>query len=407
MGTNISGGGEFRGIATNGKRTVAVGLYGSVIYTDNGRDWKSANSFSYDNSIVRPFLYDVAWGANKFVAVGHNGVYTSADGVSWKLASIPSKERYMQLSNILWTGKFFIASDQSFGVYTSKDGFSWTKVNSVSNDWLMSMVWDGKRVIATVQVYNGGKQYTKIMQTTNGTDWTELAKLDVIVADIAWNGKSYVAVYPYDPSRMWISTDGKKWTKAKPNLKSNLNFQFITSFDGQFFAMSNQLTESGAAYYVSKDGLKWREVPIANKNTDSMFGSRLLDGIKAHGKYIFVGTYGEIMYTNELQLEDPITIKVNGKPLSFSNDLGKPYIKNGTTYVPLNIIGVSLGYKVIWNKANQSVNLVKDNTTVVFSDVQLNNGRSYVPLRKISENLGYEVNYGRKNEEVIIAIDNK
>lgn len=113
------------------------------------------------------------------------------------------------------------------------------------------------------------------------------------------------------------------------------------------------------------------------------------------------------MYTNELQWEEPITINVNGDTLSFSIEQGKPYIMNGTTYVPLNKIGVSLGYTVIWDKVNQSVKLVKDNTTVVFSDVQLNNDRSYVPLRKISENLGYEVNYSRKNEELFITIDNK
>lgn len=305
VGTNTSGGGEFGGIATNGKRTVAVGLYGSIIYTDNGTKWKSSNPFSYGKSSVRPFLFDVAWGANKFVAVGHNGAYVSSDGASWKKASMPSNERYTDLSNILWTGKFFVASDQVSGVFTSKDGVSWKKVKSVSDDWLMSMIWDGKRVLATFQVYNGGKQYTKIMQTTDGTNWVQLAKLDAIVADVAWNGKSYVAVYPYDATKMWVSTDGKKWTKATVNLDQNDAFQFITSFDGYFFAFNESITDINGeyyyTYYVSKDGLKWREVPIPKKYSD--FGySTMRDGVKAYGKYIFVGAYGQIMYTSKLQL---------------------------------------------------------------------------------------------------------
>ncbi|AOZ92982.1 hypothetical protein [Paenibacillus crassostreae] len=303
-------GGDFGGIATNGKRTVAVGLQASIVYTDNGVNWHSANPFTSDERIGRTNLFDVAWGANKFVAVGNGGVYVSSNGISWKKAKVSFSSEYGSLRDILWTGKFFVASDQVNGVYTSKDGLSWTKVNSVSDNWLTSMVWDGERVIATFQVYNNGNQYTKIMQTKNGRDWSMLAKLDVIVAELGWNGERYIAYYPYNSSIMWISKDGKQWSKANVNLDDNDRFEFVKSFDGYFFAFNDSLQEVNGdyttynAYYTSKDGLQWKEVAIPDKYSgQEIFGNEMmLDGIEAYGKYIFVGAYGQIMYTDELQL---------------------------------------------------------------------------------------------------------
>lgn len=308
IGTSFVG--EFTGVATDGKRTVAVGHQGSVVYTDNGVKWHSANPFSWRDSFGRTSLHDVVWGANKFVAVGSGGVYTSTNGVSWKKEKVAFKDQYGQLSKILWTGKFFVASDQSYGVYTSKDGVSWSKVESVSkwDYWLQSMIWDGKRVVGAFQVYNNGNQYIKIMQTTDGKKWTELGKLNVIVVDLAWNGKSYVAADPYNASNIWTSKDAKKWTKAKVNLNSNDNFNFISSVNGQFFGFNNTLQKVNGeyvtydAYYVSKDGVTWKEVPTPSKFGDvNVRGDHMMnDWVKAHGKYIFVGANGLIMYTNQL-----------------------------------------------------------------------------------------------------------
>ncbi len=307
-GTSRSG--DFNAVATSGKRTVAVGLQGSIIYTDNGTQWKSANPFSYKEGLGRSNLFDVAWGANKFVAVGNGGVNVSSDAISWKPAKVTFKDKYGGLSKILWTGKFFIASDQVYGVYTSKDGLAWTKVDSVSKSgyWLTSMVSDGKRVLAAFQIYNNGKQYTKIMQSTNGTVWTELANLAVMQADLAWNGERYMAVYPYDATKMWVSKDGKTWSKSAVNLDQNDRFEFVASFDGNFFAFNDSILEvngdyvTSNSYYVSKDGVKWNEVPVPKKYSFEINGNEMMkDGVKAHGKYIFVGAYGQIMYNNGLK----------------------------------------------------------------------------------------------------------
>ncbi|TYA12254.1 hypothetical protein FRY98_16220 [Paenibacillus faecis] len=309
IGTATSG--DFNGLATNGKRTVAVGSYGSVIYTDDGKTWRSSSPFAYRGRLGRASLFDVAWGANKFVAVGNGGAYYSADGTTWKPAKIKFRDQFGDLRNVMWAGKFFVASDQVYGVYTSKDGVSWTRVDSVSNDWLTSMVWDGKRLLATFQVYNEYKpSTTKIMQTTDGVHWKLLKTLDMSEVFLAWNGSTYVVANQYIPTKTWVSKDGVNWSKKTTNLVQDKDgFNFLTAFDGSFYAMYHSFEELGEGgydlydnYYVSKDGVQWRKVTIPDKHPGvSIFGTEMMkDGIKMYGKYIFIGTYGEIMYANKL-----------------------------------------------------------------------------------------------------------
>ena len=408
VGTSIAG--DLRGIATNGKRTVAVGIHGTVLYTDNGTTWHGGKPFPYKVAgDMGMNLFDVAWGAGKFVAVGNAGAYYSTDGTEWKKANVTFRGQYGDLENILWTGSFFVASSQVDGVYTSKDGVNWTKVKGM-NDWLTSMIWDGKRVVASFQVFNNGNPYTNIMSTTNGTTWTKLAKIDFSDLKIAWNEGKYIAYFPYGRN-MWVSADAKLWTKVDNNLDDQDRFEFAMNFDGHFVAFNDSIAEVNGeyltynAYYTSEDGKAWREIPVPDKQSDAGVNEMMMDGVYAHGKYIFVGAAGLIMYNSDLQLEEPIIIKVQGKTLDVSPELGKPYIANGAAYVPLKIIGSALGYEVIWNAADQSVTFQKGEEQVPFHGAILKNGRSYVPLRKISERLGYQVNYERINQEAVITIE--
>lgn len=410
-------GAEFGGIATNGKRTVAVGLNGTVIYTDNGVSWKSSNPFPYQDRLGRSHLFDVVWGAGKFVAAGNGGVYTSSNGVSWKKEKVPFRDQYGGLRDIVWTGTFFVASSQVEGVYTSKDGVNWSRVNNVSLDeyWLTSTVWDGKRLLGAFRVhdFSDGVASTKIMQTTNGTKWTEVQTIEIDQPMIAWTGKQYMATDQYNPEKVWLSKDGMKWSQATSNLGENDSFAFLTSFDGYFVAFSNSLKEVNGeyinydSYYVSLDGKKWREVQISSGSIHVNGSKMMKAGVKAYGKYLFVGTSGLIMYANELQLQDPIRILINGKELMIPYELGRPYITDGTSYVPLKAIGEALGYEVSWNGEKREVTLKRDGKLTYFSDgVVIKNDRSYVKLRQISEFLGYKVDYVSANGVSTITIDN-
>jgi len=101
------------------------------------------------------------------------------------------------------------------------------------------------------------------------------------------------------------------------------------------------------------------------------------------------------------------------------NDVA-PIIRGERTVLPIRIIAESIGATVTWNEADQSVTIVKGDTTIVIyigqtfalvngDPVQLDisafieNSRTYLPLRFVSENLGADVNWDQDTQQVTIA----
>jgi hypothetical protein len=87
-----------RGVAYGKNRFVAVGLGGSLTST-NGLDW-SCNS----NAPLHQFL-SVAFGMDRFVTVGNGTIQTSPDGINWTARSSP----FRPLSGIAYGNGMFIA----------------------------------------------------------------------------------------------------------------------------------------------------------------------------------------------------------------------------------------------------------------------------------------------------------
>jgi len=101
-----------------------------------------------------------------------------------------------------------------------------------------------------------------------------------------------------------------------------------------------------------------------------------------------------------------------------TNDVS-PIIEGDRTFLPIRVIAEALGATVTWNEAEQSVTIVKGDTTIVLyigqafalvkgNPVQLDvpafieNDRTYLPIRFISENLGASVAWDDVNRTVTI-----
>lgn len=114
---------------------------------------------------------------------------------------------------------------------------------------------------------------------------------------------------------------------------------------------------------------------------------------------------------------DNINVKVNDRLLSFDSS---PVTVNGTTLVPLRTIFESLGAKVKWDGANQTVTAVKDSNTVkltigkktaskngkkIYLDVspRIINGRTLVPLGFVRDSLGTYVHWDDRTKTVTIS----
>lgn len=114
-----------------------------------------------------------------------------------------------------------------------------------------------------------------------------------------------------------------------------------------------------------------------------------------------------------------LSIKVNNKYVSCDVE---PFIKDGTTYVPIRFIADALNVEsVSWDKDSKSVTIINSGSTIVLfanqnyvyvnniyrslaNNALLVNGRTFVPIRFVSEILGANVNWDDENYTVSISI---
>ena len=110
---------------------------------------------------------------------------------------------------------------------------------------------------------------------------------------------------------------------------------------------------------------------------------------------------------------------LDGEPLV--NDVA-PIIKAERTTLPIRLVAETLGAKVDWSEADQTVTITKDDMTIVIyigqgfalvngDPVELDcpayiaNSRTYLPVRFVSENLGAEVTWGGADGSVTIVVE--
>lgn len=123
----------------------------------------------------------------------------------------------------------------------------------------------------------------------------------------------------------------------------------------------------------------------------------------------------------EKQVEpiDPevINIELDGKSIFIPESLGKVFMENNRTYIPIRAFAENLEMDIKWNGKTRTVTLddvikitigekkINVGTNVVEMDVEakLIKGRTYVPVRFISEVLGYEVEFDSTTNTVIIT----
>lgn len=99
-----------------------------------------------------------------------------------------------------------------------------------------------------------------------------------------------------------------------------------------------------------------------------------------------------------------------------------PFIKDGTTYVPIRTLSDNIGAKLTWNAADSTFKVVYgiynvtmriNNNTIHINDTArklsapaiLKNGSTYVPVRFLKEAFGAELSYNQKTNEVFVNLE--
>ena len=205
---------------------LALPAHGDVL--DN---WVSAQ-FSTNGF----YFSDVAYGNNRYVAVGGSIYYdsgsdfgvicTSEDGQSWTVrhrpvffvSTFPSK-----LNNVIYANGLYLAGGYTSTIYSSTNGLDWILRRSGSyGSWITGITGGGPRFVAV----GDGNSNSNIYSSTDGISWIAQKSLpssltnEAAPTSVAYGNGLYVAVggkYAY------TSSDGLTW-----NWFSYLGYNFTT-----------------------------------------------------------------------------------------------------------------------------------------------------------------------------------
>jgi len=166
---------------------VATG-YGMVFTSTDGDTWVEAAT------PPTGFNISVAWGggaANCFVAVGlSNNIFSSPNGETWTRRFMDADPVYAQLdlSEVVWTGTYFVAVGQKGTILVSEDGAAWSMVASGAD--LRGLAHDGSRFIVAgdngrIVISSGGADTWEYRHTGDDSHYPN---------DLVWDGSRYLAV---------------------------------------------------------------------------------------------------------------------------------------------------------------------------------------------------------------------
>ncbi|GAB3790912.1 hypothetical protein GCM10028818_61640 [Spirosoma horti] len=277
----------------------------------------------------RNYLFDMAYGAGRYVTVGDYGLTrVSTDGVSWTTQP-QGPLQWEGLSGIVYAKNQFVVVGYKGGIMTSPNGLTWTKQNSGTVQPLQTIAYGGGTFVAAGR--NG-----ILITSTDGITWTKrVSGATNMFTGVVYGGKQFVAV---GVGFLITSPDGITWTTRKlPGLYSlggvtvgpnglfvavGDGYSVLTSTDGiiwtphLFDGPAHYLT--GVAYnsalnkyvalaslhgyiYTSTDGITWT-ASSSGTNAD-LIAVRYLQG-----KYFVVGEDATIRSSSNGYLWNPLTV---------------------------------------------------------------------------------------------------
>jgi hypothetical protein len=258
-----------KGIAWGNNKFVAVGYSfkyhdepdltnGLIAYSSDGINWTSVKNTSFGG--IPSSINDIAFGKDKFVAVGDYGkIAYSPDGVNWTAVTNNPFDS-SGIADIAWGEDKFVAGGRNGKMAYSLDGVNWTAVtNSPFNSYIRSIAWGNNKFVAS----SGSGE---IAYSPDGINWTA-AKDAPGSTTIVWGKDKFVAgVNIWEEEiglygKIMYSSDGINWTAMMPSPLRNPNEDYthpihkIAWGNNMFIAVGGDLDVVIMAY--SPDGINW------------------------------------------------------------------------------------------------------------------------------------------------------
>jgi hypothetical protein len=280
----------FWGVAYGNNKFIAVGSDGIILSSPDGKTWTVRDS----NGIFT--LTSVTYGAGKFIAVGEYGrTRSSSTGDTWETI-VDHCDTYAELSSVAYGNNRFVAVGGSRYYHysftaTSADGTSWSSKTSgnYTNTHLNSVVYGNGNFLAVgddcpIISYSSSWQ---AVGTTNCS----------LLNSITYGNNRYVAV---GLTGSITSLDGISWENTS---LGNTSLTSVTYGNGQYVAVG-----PGGAILVSSDGSAWttKSSPTTQQLNSVAYGN---------GLYVAVGWEGTILTAKSDKgfAVKPVTIKGDEK----------------------------------------------------------------------------------------------
>ncbi|MFW6353009.1 MAG: hypothetical protein ACOC3I_01330, partial [Verrucomicrobiota bacterium] len=246
------GGGRF--VLANSTQSVGV-----LAWSEDGLAWNNVTS----TAGVGGNLFDVAYGADRFVAVGATGgtnavVATSTNGASWnQLTGTAAAPIGGALHAVAWNGSQFVAAgtvaNSAVVFATSSDGQAWQDRSGGGNAMggvIYDLAYGHGRWIA---VGWNGVNAAVIATSTDGTTWENVSVEAAIggrLKGIAFDGSRFVAVGYRTSSggsttaTVFSSADGRSWTDHSGDLGLGGRLHAIRHANGRFVGVGGNTAQT-------------------------------------------------------------------------------------------------------------------------------------------------------------------
>ena len=281
-------GNDLSGIAYGNGTWVAVGLLGTILSSEDGRNW------GLQNADTENHLNAVVLGNDEFVAVGDSGtVLTSFNGSDWIKQSLRFSTN---LLGVAYGNGQYVAISLDGIIVVSPDARDWLKVSldeiPIKLELMVDIAFGNGRFIVTAQ--DGA-----VIISEDGRSWERIETGAVSVVGFVEYSDG-IFLYGGIYGEIYSSTDGFAWVQQSPPNEDpasellNRPIYDLTYGSGHWVAVGASFPGGFSIAFTlgSGGGLEW--------SNEEIFAESALNGVhSANGVFVAVGNGGLIQFTDK------------------------------------------------------------------------------------------------------------
>lgn len=173
----------------------------SLFYSNGGENWQRINIPS--GGTFKQFV-SVAFGTNKIVAISHDDIIYSENGIDWTVVPDPPNEfpDMFRTKVVFFNNKFYIFGSNSYArngdyIWTSTDGINWSAENGFPGEWTLGNAGNDK--IALIKYYATSESQSLLILEKN----VQFPRVSFFKSNdnkkITFNKRSRGSIYTEDP----------------------------------------------------------------------------------------------------------------------------------------------------------------------------------------------------------------